>query len=312
MSNKIASAVKVGCCKTHSHHGEILQGVFEQGENCRLSRGLLTLPCPEYSTTARFYPDQTDGVIIEAGGRLTQKAQKAAQLTLKKIVVREGGGRLVLSSNIPLGGGCGSSTSDVVATIKAIADAYKKKLSTQDIACLAITAEQASDSIMFEDRAILFAHREGSIIEDFHGPLPPLYIVGVNTNELGVDTLSFPAARYNCLEIEQFRVLRGALRRAIAYQDPQLIGRIASASARINQRFLPKPRLDCFINIVEQVGALGLQVAHSGTVVGLIFDPNDRNNKRKIRTAQKHLANMGFGKTFCFGTINNYTEVAAA
>lgn len=302
---------KVGSSNIHAHHGEIVQGVFENREG-GLSRGLLTLPCPLYWTQASFHPDRIGIVKVESeDGFYKQKAQQAAQLTLEKIGKQGRGGRLLIRSNIPLSRGCGSSTADVIATLKAVADAFGKSLNPEEVACLAVKAEKAADSIMFGNRAVLFAQREGFVIEDLGGSLPPLEVVGFNTDESGIDTLSFPPARYNFWEIEKFRVLRGAVRRAIIYQDPRLIGRVASASACINQRFLPKPKFDQFLEIVEQVGALGLQIAHSGTVVGLLFDPNERRNEQKIRSAQSLLTEIGFAQTLRFTTTSSNTEVMA-
>ena len=47
---------------------------------------------------------------------------------------------------------------------------------------------------------------------------------------------------------------------------------MATASARVNQRFLPKPSLPDLIELSRRLGGAGVQVAHSGTVAGLIFD----------------------------------------
>src|ERR1039458_6783440 len=66
--------------------------------------------------------------------------------------------------------------------------------------------------------------------------------------------------------------MRAALRRAITMEDVALLGRVATASARINQRFLPKPSLEFLVEVCQRHGGCGVQVAHSGTVVGLIFD----------------------------------------
>ena len=51
-----------------------------------------------------------------------------------------------------------------------------------------------------------------------------------------------------------------------------LLGRVATASSRINQRYLPKPVLDELLALCRRLGGHGVQVAHSGTVAGLIFD----------------------------------------
>jgi uncharacterized protein involved in propanediol utilization len=174
---------------------------------------------------------------------------------------------------VPVGLGMGSSTSDVIAATRAVTDCYGVRLAPEEIARLAVLAERASDSIMIDDRVVLFAHREGRVLEVLGYGLPPLVVVGcVSQTAPCVDTLEFPQAEYDEREVATFQVLRAALRRAVSTGDASLLGRVATASARINQRFLPKPELDFLIGLSSQVGATGVQVAHSGTVVGLLFD----------------------------------------
>src|SRR6185295_10062531 len=103
------------------------------------------------------------------------------------------------------------------------------------IADLAVRAEIASDPLMFGDRVVLFAHREGHIIEDLGDCLPPLEVVGFNTDPHGngINTLAYKPARYSWWDIEAFRAIIGLMRRAVQTQSSQLVGRVASASARI-------------------------------------------------------------------------------
>jgi uncharacterized protein involved in propanediol utilization len=43
----------------------------------------------------------------------------------------------------------------------------------------------------------------------------------------------------------------------------------------LNQRRLPLPRFDAFLRLAKEVGALGVQIAHSGIYAGLLFDAAD-------------------------------------
>jgi uncharacterized protein involved in propanediol utilization len=120
---------------------------------------------------------------------------------------------------------------------------------------------------------VLFAHREGVVLETFGPRLPPMVVVGCDTDPgTRVDTLALQPADYNDSEIGAFQVLRAGLRRAIATQDVALLGRVATASARINQRFLPKPILEALLDLCARCHGCGVQVAHSGTLAGLILD----------------------------------------
>jgi hypothetical protein len=103
--------------------------------------------------------------------------------------------------------------------------------------------------------------------------------------------------------------LIGLLRKAVITQDPKLVGYVASASARINQRHLPKPHFEQLEVLTTEVGAVGLQVAHSGTIVGLLFDRAEANLDDRIAQAQKHLARIGITLTWrLHSTTEHETE----
>jgi uncharacterized protein involved in propanediol utilization len=256
-----------------AHHGELMQGVFEDDAG-QLRRALVTMPLPGRGSQAVFYPSQSHWGVVGPSG-LT-KARRAAIYTLREFAAHPSpakGGRVEITSNVPHGIGMGSSTSDVTATIKAVADYHGVSLSREEVGRLAVLAEMASDSVMIDDRVVLFAHRDGVVLETFGHRLPPMTVVGCDTAPgEAVETLSLPPADYSDAEAGEFQVLRGALRRAIATEDVGLLGKVATASARINQRYLPKPGLEPLIELCLRYGGAGLQIAHSGTIAGLIFD----------------------------------------
>ncbi|PYP83923.1 MAG: hypothetical protein DMF61_21570 [Blastocatellia bacterium AA13] len=290
-SAALQAAPRVEFGYANAHHGEIFQGVLADSGG-RLRRGLVSLVCDVMTSEAIFQPDDTGIVSVDPVWKT--KARRAVELTLEYLGQREVGGRLVIESTIPPRWGMGSSTSDVTAAIRAACGEIK--LSPHIVAALAVQAETASDSLMFGNRAVLFAHREGVIIEDFGGALPPLEVVGFNTDPTGsgVDTLSYTPARYGWREIEAFRPLVGLMRQAVQMQSPHLAGRVATASSRINQRYLPKPHFDKIERLAEDTGALGVQVAHSGTIAGLLFDPGDPSTPERAETAKTMLDELRF------------------
>jgi uncharacterized protein involved in propanediol utilization len=256
-----------------AHHGELLQGVFEDGSG-RLCRGLVTLPEPGRGTRAVFYPSQSHWGVV--GTPELTKVRRAALLALREFCTHPApakGGQVEITTDVPRSIGMGSSTSDVAATIRAVADYHGVALSREEVGRLAVLAECAADSVMIDDRVVLFAHRDGVVLETFGPRLPPMVVVGCDTMPgVRVDTLGLQPAEYDEREIGAFGVLRAAVRRAVATEDVALLGRVATASARINQRFLPKPGLEDLLELCEGLGGCGVQVAHSGTVAGLIFD----------------------------------------
>lgn len=298
---------KIGYGTAIGHHGELFQGMIE-GKEGRIHRALVSLPCAIFSSNATFEPSATEGITVEPAWKV--KALRAVGLTLGFCGQANRGGHLKIKSNIQVGWGLGSSTSDVTAAIRATSDAFGRKLKPSEIALLAVEAEIASDSIMFSENAVVFGHREGIVIEDLGGPLPPLEVAGFNTDPtgVGINTLGYAPALYSWWEVQAFKPLIGLLRRAVRTQDARLVGDVAMASADINQKFLPKPHLEDLKALARKAGAVGLQVAHSGTTVGLLFDSKASELPRQIRLAQNLVAEMGFGKTWRFQTNGKRPE----
>lgn len=265
---------KIGIGTAIGHYGELLQGVFEDRSG-QLHRGLVTLPLAKLTSKATFTATGASALTVHPDGKI--KAGLAARLTLDHLDVAEGGA-LRVESSIPVGHGYGSSTADVVAAIRAVAAAHTAQLQPSRIGQLAVAAEQASDAIAFDGHAVLFAQREGVVLEDFGGALPPLLLVGFKTGGgLPIDTLQLQPARYDGTEIQQFRVLRALIAHAVRYQDPDCLGRAATASARISQRHQPKQHFERVIEIAEEARACGVLVAHSGSLLGILFDRADKN-----------------------------------
>jgi uncharacterized protein involved in propanediol utilization len=288
----------VGIGSASAHHGELLQGMFLDDAGVP-HRALVTLPQPALGTRAVFRPSYTHGGVL--GPPELIKVRRAAILTLAQLPGYRSpakGGQIEITSTVPRGVGMGSSTSDVTATIRAVADSHGHPLAKEEVARLAVLAECASDSVMIEDLVVLFAQREAVVLEIFGQELPPMLVLGCDTApEQKVDTLRLPPAPYDAEEIARFGVLRAALRRAVAKSDVALLGRVATASARINQRYLPKPQLELLLQLCEQYGGCGVQVAHSGTIAGLIFDARVEQSAENIARCADALSRAGLSVT---------------
>jgi uncharacterized protein involved in propanediol utilization len=298
--------VAIGHGHSIAHHGELIQGEFDEDDGTT-HRALVTVPCELFHSEATFYVDDNiDVVQVEPHHKI--KSKRSAQLTLSELVA-QGGGRLVIRGNIREGWGLGSSTSECVSSVRSVAGAYKTVLRPEVIAEIVVTAETASDSIMYGNQAILFEQRRGVILEYLPGKLPNLFVLGFNTDDKGVDTLELKLAEYCRDEIDEFNELRGMLRRAVHNQSADLIGVVASASARISQRHLRKSKFDEFKDIAKCVGAVGIQVAHSGTVVGFLFDPKNGKALNQMQQAQALLTETGIEQTWNFELGHERREI---
>lgn len=284
------AGLEAGVGYAPAHHGELLQGMFYDDAG-QVRRALVTLPQPDRGTRAVFYPSYTHAGIL--GPPELTKVRRAAMLALRRFTTHPApakGGRVEITSDVPRGIGMGSSTSDVTATIRAVADFHGVELSKDEVARLAVLAECASDSIMIDDRVVLFGHRDGVVLETFGHRLPPMFVISCDTEPgAKVDTLRLHPADYDDTEIASFGVLRAALRRAVALADTALLGQVATASARLNERYLPKPHLEFLLRLCLRHGGCGVQVAHSGTVAGLIFDALSPDAERRLRECAAEL-----------------------
>lgn len=298
----VALPGRVGHGEVHAHHGEILQGVFYSSDGV-LEQGLVTLPCALYYTRARFRPLRSGPLTVYPDDR--PRARAAARLALDALGKIGWGGSVRIESNVPPAWGCGSSTCDVLATARAVADAFGTTLEPHWLARLSVAAETASDSVMFEpDRAVLFAQRRGSLLRDLGGPLPRARVLGFNTDpgDGGLETLKLPLCPYSSWEAEAFQGLLGLLRHAVEHGDPGLLGRVATASTVINQRHRPKPMMPELLRIQKAAGAVGTQVAHSGTVAGFLFEPGPGADDR-MEHARALLRRARVERTWEFDTV---------
>jgi L-threonine kinase len=192
---------------------------------------------------------------------------------------------LTVSNPIPRGKGMASSSADVTGAIAATGLALGQRLPAVLIGQLALSVEP-SDGVMFPGIA-LFDHREGSIVEEL-GPPPPMEIVALDFGGT-VDTLEFNRIDHGDAWRSLEPVNRQALdlvRRGIHQGSPALVGQGASISAGAGQRILEKPQLPRVMAFAEAVGAVGVCVAHSGTVIGVLLDARERRGKSTFRRAQ--------------------------
>ncbi|MEU4250213.1 kinase [Amycolatopsis sp. NPDC026612] len=295
----VVEPVRTATATTTSHHGEILQGVFADADG-RLRRGLLSMPCHLHSARASFTPAPGAPLVVEPAGKL--KARRAAEATLELLGHGDVGGYLELAGTVPASRGFGSSTCDVLVAVRAVQGAFGRELPSAVIARLAVQAEIASDPLMFGGNPVLFAQRDGIVLEDFGCRLPRLAAIGFGTSATGtgIDTLSLPPAEYTPSDVARFRDLRDQLRGALSGGDPAALGAVATASAELNQRNLPIPGLDRITALIRRTGAAGLQIAHSGDVASLLFDARQPDVERQRERARLLLADLGIKDVWRF------------
>jgi uncharacterized protein involved in propanediol utilization len=293
------TCLRVGMGTSIAQHGELFQGQIED-DNKQARRCLISLPCTSMYSHVVFDPDRSGHLRVSP--EYKEKTKKAVELTLAYLEAEGIGGLITIESTIPEAKGCGSSTADCVAAAIASADAVGHRLREEELGKLVVAAEVASDNFMFHN-AVLFAHREGIVLEDYARRLPKIQVLGFDTAiDNHVNTLEHPPAEYTWRQRQSFHALIGAVRRAIRTNDIELLGRVATASACINQEFLPKPMFHDIQQIVRHAGALGMAVAHSGTVLSVLLDPDDPFLEVKVDELRKNLGMLGISAVLLFHT----------
>lgn len=264
---------KIGKGSAPGHFGELMQGPVRKKDRVRI--GLVTLVCDKLKSNVTFTPGEQELTVIPP---YKTKTLKAAQIALQYFDHPDLGGTIEIENNFPKGSegwGLGSSTSDSTASIRAVADSLNKKLSSKIIARLSFKAEGATDSIAFGNRGVLFASREGRVIEDFGEDIPLMDVLGFSTSQNGVNTLSVNP-NYTEIDIKIFSNLIKKMKAGITTQNFDLCAEVATESAKLNQYFVPIKYFSFLLehSFMKKIGAKGMIVSHSGTVAGFIFEPN--------------------------------------
>ena len=198
------------------------------------------------------------------------KAAEAVRATLEYLGETGADARLSLDSVIPIGKGMASSTADVAASIAATAAAADQRLDPGQIAGISLGVEP-SDGVMFPGISV-FDHREGRIARSLGEP-PPMRVLVLDFGGV-VDTLEYNrVARDQALKSQESRMSEAVslIETGLVRGNPLFIGRGATVSAIANQEVSFNPCLDDVLAFSAEVGGFGVNVAHSGTVMGILM-----------------------------------------
>lgn len=179
--------------------------------------------------------------------------------------------RIEYESTIPVGKGLASSTADIAATAQATARFYGHELSPETLAELCVAVEP-TDSTLFSSLT-LFDHQTAETQISL-GWAPDLKLLLLESPDV-VLTEDFHKRDRRAALLAREPLLAQAwklLTAACEQQDPQRLGEAATLSAIASQDLLPKPGFSELHALADKGKIYGLNVAHSGSVAGLIYD----------------------------------------
>jgi L-threonine kinase len=258
--------------------GELVQGFTSGGVPFHV-----TCPIAKTATvtvTVRPAPEFTITQIEPGLGKLAQSLRQTAHLLrLEPLEIR-----VEHWSDLDVGKGMGSSTADIVAAARALAAATDRTLSPEQLAQIA-TSVESSDGSMYPG-LVAFNQKTGDVLEHF--TWWPQFVILMITPPQIFNTESANFTGKHKLGA-QFDEILASLRTAATHRDTAAFAAAASQSARINQRFVPNPYHALLDDRIEDFGALGINVGHTGTVLGLLFDAADAAAMKAAATASVEL-----------------------
>ena len=229
--------------------GEFVQGFF------RGAPMLITCPIEKFSTVT--ISDEFLG--IEGLG---EKSLAMLKKTLEFFNVPKFKFGIKLTSELPRGKGMASSSADLAAVAKAVALSLQKNISAEKISEMAASIEP-TDGIFFGGVVAM-----NPVTGEFLKKISVLENLTVAIFDYGgeVDTLKFN--RRSNFQISKL--------------DDFLNFELVEKSALANQEILYKKSLAEIISFAKNLGAVTVNVAHSGTVIGIFFYNDDKNIDAKI------------------------------
>lgn len=251
--------------------GELLQGRIE-GQNF-----LVSCPINLYTKVSAVYDSAATGVIIN---QKASKTEKALTMLLEHYNCEQNSIKINIQSQLKAGIGMASSTADISAATAALMLLLNNKIDFPLLKKICLKIEP-SDSVFLEGIRF-FDHLQGK--KDYLlGPVPELDILMFKETGL-VDSLIFNRSKkllfLNKAKEKEIKNSYKLLKKGLQNNDYQLIGRAATTSSLAHQKILYKRNLASIVKIIKaKKGVYGVNIAHSGTIIGILIDKNFEEKK---------------------------------
>ena len=215
---------------------------------------------------------------LEEGKEIIQKgpskSRRAMELVFEKFglpVDETKNISLNIKSQIPVGKGMASSTADIGATIKATLSMLNKTLTGEEISKLAVKIE-ATDSLLLNQHSIF--NPLTADIKKYLGGINDAKVVILEPDDI-LDTKSIRMTpNYKMYKMQNKEIIKKSfelLDEGLDKNDLNLIGKACTYSGLANENIHKKPFLEKIIDISDKYGCYGVNIAHSGTVIGILM-----------------------------------------
>ena len=207
----------------------------------------------------------------------SKKSRKAIEKVFEKfnIPIEESKNiSLDLKSNIPIGKGMASSTADIGATIKATLSILNKKLNDEEISLIASEIEPTDSIILYKNS--IFNPINGSV-KKYLSSFDNGRVIILEPKEILETKIIRSNPNYLNIKLENKSIINKSfnlLEKGLKNNDLKLIGEACTLSSLANENIHKKPYLNEIIEISQNMNAYGVNIAHSGTVIGILIDKN--------------------------------------
>lgn len=252
---------------TYAKIGELLQGVFGINEpflvSNRSSKLLKTL------TVASTNPINQN---IKPGNKAMKAMELFHSLDDEKIK-KQSDLKIYFSQerNFKTGKGLSSSSTDILGILSALNEIYNTQYPNSFLYQLAAQIEPTDPCLDLD--SVLFNQKSGEIIDSF-SQIPYSMLYFDSDPKIKIDTVELSQSRYYSEnQILKFKTLYSNLKKSTENKDYAGFFKCITKSAIINESILPKKNFPLLLDFATKNNC-GLFVAHSGTYMGLLIEPD--------------------------------------
>lgn len=252
----------IGNFMTPGTCGELVQGYID-GKDF-----LINCPIDLYSTASLYLVDQP-GLQIEDEASYKKIAHALHKLAEQFDLPLSH--QLVMNSSIPRGKGLASSTADISSAVFAMLHAFDISIPDEQLFDFLIQVEPG-DGTHFSGITHL-GHLDGKVRER----LPTPSGLNVLLVDCGgeVDTVGFNRQMARRVYEDHKPQISEALElvaTGLKTANNELIAKGSTISTQISQLIHHKPQFESLLSVTKNCGGLGVNCAHSGTVLGVLYE----------------------------------------
>ena len=267
-TGKSHKSLRIGKGKAVGSCGELIQGFDTNSRPFHVTCPILK------SSTVNVTIREAESTSFPNVCRENYKLIAACRAALERLHTPQVSVSLEHWSDLHVGKGMGSSTADIVAAARAIGNAFDYYFSESELADIACSIE-SSDGTMYGGVNIV-NHKTGERIRKLQWFPDFRIVLCIPPNTFNTESADFSGKERLGLE---FKRLLEVLQEAEKAQDVEKFGYVCLRSAELNQSFLPNPIFSRLESHLGDLGALGMCVGHTGTVVGVLFAGEDATLK---------------------------------